>query len=88
MVRVIQQREFVWRGFSLHLGQRSKPVLELIPDVTFPYLFRIRYPDGWTSSSGNLTRAKDAAYGHARYLLGQESLAGAVWSRKTGRDAA
>jgi hypothetical protein len=25
--------------------------------------------DGWTSSPANLTRAKDAAYGHARHLL-------------------
>ena len=61
--------EFLWRGLALHLGPRRNPVLELIADATFPHLYRIRYPDGWTSTPANLTRAKDAAYGHARYLL-------------------
>ena len=44
-------------------------MLTLVADEKFPHLFRIRYPDGWTSTPANITRAKDAAYGHARYLL-------------------
>ena len=63
------KREFVWRGLGHHLGARKKPVLMLEADATYPHLYRIVYPDGWTSSPANLTRTKDAAYGHARHLL-------------------
>ena len=66
-VTKLPMERFCWRGLVLHLGKR--PVLTLVPDATFPHLYRIRYPDGWTSTPANLTRAKDAAYGHARYLL-------------------
>jgi hypothetical protein len=37
-------------------------VLTLVDDATYPHLYRIRYPNGWTSTVGNLTRAKDAAF--------------------------
>jgi hypothetical protein len=47
-------------------------VLTLVADPTFPHLYRIRYPDGWISAPANISRAKDAAYGHARYLLSQK----------------
>jgi hypothetical protein len=73
MVTILKQTKFVWRGLNLHLGRRKTPVLTLVADPTYPHLYRIRYPNRWTSTPGNLTRAKDAAYGHARYLLGQES---------------
>jgi hypothetical protein len=73
MVTILKQKKFGWRGLGLHLGRRKTPVLTLVADDRYPHLFRIRYPDGWQSTPGNLTRAKDAAYGHARYLLGQET---------------
>ncbi len=73
MVTILKQTEFVWRGLSLHLGRSRKSILTLVADAVYPHLFRITYPDGWPSSPGNLTRAKDAAYGHARYLLAQET---------------
>jgi hypothetical protein len=63
------KREFVWRGLGLHLGTHKEPVLWLVADAIWPHLYRVVYPDGWTSSPANLTRAKDAAYGHARHLL-------------------
>ena len=74
-VTKLPRERFCWRGLVLHIGKR--PVLTLVPDATFQHLFRIRYPDGWTSPPANLTRAKDAAYGHARYLLipGEEAAA-------------
>jgi hypothetical protein len=37
------------------------PVLTLVADATYPHLYRIRYPSGWTSTPANLSRAKDAA---------------------------
>ena len=71
-MRVISMDEFVWHGLALHLGRRKQPVLVLIADKTYPHLYSISYPDGWTSTQANLARAKDAAYGHARYLLAQQ----------------
>jgi hypothetical protein len=58
-----------WRGLDLHYGRSKRPVLSLVADEVFPHLFRIVYPDGWTSTPANLTRARDAACGHARSLL-------------------
>ena len=46
-------------------------MLILVADDEFPHLFRIKYPDGWLSTPVNISRAKDAAYGHARWILGQ-----------------
>ena len=66
---MFDRSEFVWRGLGLHLGRRKTPVLTLIADATYPRLYRIRYPNGWTSTPANITRAKDAAYDHARHLL-------------------
>ena len=58
----LRRRHFRWRGLALHLGRRKRPVLTLVADDTYPHLFRIRYPDGWTSTPANISRAKDAAY--------------------------
>ena len=65
----LRRRHFCWRGLALHFGRRKRPVLTLIADDTYSHLFRIRYPDGWTSTAANISRAKDAAYDHARWLL-------------------
>ena len=79
----IPRSEFVWRGLALHLGRRRKPVLSLVADAAFPHLFRITYPNGWRSTPANLTRARDAAYGHARHLLGTASPPGRAYSPGT-----
>jgi hypothetical protein len=71
----LPRHEFVWCGL---VGRRR--VLTLVADATYPHLYRISYPDGWISSPANLTRAKDAAYGHARYLLGTERRAEGAYS--------
>jgi len=52
---------------ALFFGKRL--MLTLVADETYPHLFRIKYPDGWTSTLANITRAKDAAYEHAHCLL-------------------
>jgi hypothetical protein len=69
----LDSHDFTWRSLALHVGRRKTPVLTLVPDATYPHLYRITYPNGWQSSPGNLTRAKDAAYGHARHLLGGQT---------------
>lgn len=70
---MFDRQDFAWKGLALHHGRRKTPVLTLVADATYPHLFRIQYPDGWTSAAANRTRAKDAAYGHGRYLLGGQS---------------
>ena len=72
---MLDAKDFVWRGLGLCLGRRTTPVIELVADATYPHLYRIRYPNGWLSSPANLTRARQAAFGHARYLLAGETAA-------------
>jgi len=80
-MRVLRTGDFTWRELALYLGRRK--VLALVADGRFPHLYRIQYPGGWESTPANLTRAKDAAYGHARYLLAQETPAAAAHSPET-----
>jgi hypothetical protein len=80
----LDQNKFVWRGLALHLGRRKAPVLTLVADDDYPHLFRIKYPNGWTSTPANISRAKDAAYGHARYLLGGQRPPERVYSGESG----
>ena len=87
MTRTIKTTDFVWRGVCLHLGRRATPILTLVADATYPHLYRVQYPDGWLSPPANLTRAKDAAYGHARYLLAEETPPGRAHSPES-REAA
>jgi hypothetical protein len=74
----LNNSKFVWKGLVLHYARRK--VLTLVADATYPQLFRITYPDGWASTPANISRAKDAAYGHARYLLGVETPGEAPWT--------
>jgi hypothetical protein len=80
-MRVIPNCDFTWRGLALYLGKRR--ILTLEEDEDWPRLYRTRYPDGWLSSAANIARAKDAAYGHARYLLAKESPRDAAHSHET-----
>jgi hypothetical protein len=86
MTTILRRTDFTWHGLRLHWGKR--PVLTLKADRTYPHLYCIEYPNGWRSSLANLTRAKDAAYGHARYLLAQESPVESVYSPETASEAA
>jgi hypothetical protein len=74
---MFNREDFEWRGLALHYARRKKPVLTLVADTTYPWLYRIRYPNGWLSTPANLTRVHDAAYDHGRHLLtGQTSARG------------
>src|SRR5262249_2724047 len=43
-------RELAWRksahGFTLHLGGRGRALLEVVPDGTYPGMWRVAMPDG------------------------------------------
>jgi hypothetical protein len=65
----------------LHLGKRTTTLLHVVPDKSYPSVWRIRFPDGSLSDMANLTRAKDAALYIAvatlnRERRGQQSIAG------------
>jgi hypothetical protein len=77
------REKFVWRGLGLHWCSRKRPVLTLVPHPTYPHLYCIKYPNGWTSTFANLSRAKDAAIEHARYLLGRQTPSDAAYSPET-----
>jgi hypothetical protein len=54
-----------WRKDGVRLllfhGSDQNPLAIVEPDAKYPFLYRIRYPDGHLSDMVNLTRAKDAA---------------------------
>ena len=85
---MLDRHDFIWKGLALHIGRRKTPILTLVADATYPHLYRIAYPNGWTSTLANLTRAKDAAYGHARYLEGGQSPVRATQTGESSREAA
>ena len=89
-MRVLRNSDFTWRGLSLCLGRSKRPLLELVPDERKPDLYRIRYASsGWTSCTAvSLTRARDAAYGHARHLLGGQTALELRHSPEEARPAA
>jgi hypothetical protein len=83
---MLDRHDFTWKGLALHVGRRK--TLTLVADSTYPHLFRIRYPNGWTSTPANLSRAKDAAYSHARYLEGGDKAVEGVRTGGTGLEVA
>jgi len=73
---LIESHQLNWRpagdGFSLHLERRATPLLHVVPDKTYPSMWRIRFAGGSLSDLGNLTRIKDAARCIAQATLNKE----------------
>jgi hypothetical protein len=69
---VIESHELMWRksarGFALHLHDRGRALLTVVPDGTWP-MWRIRHPDGTLSDFTNISRAKDAGIALALAIL-------------------
>jgi hypothetical protein len=49
-----------WKGDRLYLGNKLSGYT-VVPDETYPTMWRVRGPDGSLSDMVNRTRAKDAA---------------------------
>lgn len=49
------------RIFALHYGQAKAPLVRVVPDLVYPQMWRMDWPDGRLSDLGNLSRIKDAA---------------------------
>jgi hypothetical protein len=62
-----------WRkhsdGWALHCIGRQSAILHVVPDATYPGMWRARYLDGRLSDMVNLSRAKDAAMAIALRIL-------------------
>jgi hypothetical protein len=47
---------------GLHYGSAKHPIAEVLPDSSWPGMWRVRWADGVLSDMANLTRAKDTAF--------------------------
>jgi len=47
-------------------------VAEIVPDETWPKMWRVRYRDGGLSDLANITRATDAAVAYALRVLNEK----------------
>jgi hypothetical protein len=57
---VYNRTALVWHGDDLHLG-RSRRMLRVVPDATWPGMWRVEISDGRLSDMANRTRIRDAA---------------------------
>jgi len=69
---LLGHRELRWKGDKLMIGTRNSGA-KIIPDSTWPGMFRAEYPPGVVSDMTNLTRAKDAAIGLVTYRLNSKT---------------
>jgi hypothetical protein len=46
---------------ALYYGTARTPLVRVIPDIVYPGMYRLRWPDGQVSDLANLSRIKDAA---------------------------
>jgi hypothetical protein len=48
-------------AYALHYGSACSPMVTVVPDINWPGMYRLAWPDGRLSDMANLSRAKDAA---------------------------
>lgn len=46
---------------ALYYGNARSPLVQIVPDGTYPAMWRMSWPDGQLSDMANLSRIKDAA---------------------------
>ena len=68
MTHVYSTLDLAWIGDNLHLG-RGRRLLGIVPDVSYPEMWRVELPDGHLTDMVNRVRAKDAAMAHALRML-------------------
>ena len=71
MARVYGSRVLVWKGDKLYLAGKGPVLVSIVPDKTYPNMWRVKYSDGRLSDMVNRTRAKDAAQSIALGILNQ-----------------
>jgi hypothetical protein len=58
-MRVVGRSDLHWKGNVLY--RNSSPVAEVIPDATYPAMWRVQLPGEPLTDMVNLSRAKEAA---------------------------
>lgn len=70
---IYSRKDFTWRdspgGWALHATGHQNAIVHIVPDATYPGMWRIRHPDGQLFDMANLTRARDGALAAAMRLL-------------------
>jgi len=61
MTHVFGNTDLQWDAHTVRARGRKFPKLQIVPDATYPGMWRVQYPDGRLSDMVNKTRAKDAA---------------------------
>jgi hypothetical protein len=59
-------------GLAVVLPGSKRAIAHVVPDTTYPMMWRIRFPDGRLSAMANKPRAKDAALLHAAAILNHQ----------------
>jgi len=49
------------KTYCFHYGSAQRPLATVVPDIQWPGMWRIEWPDGRLSDMVNLTRAKDTS---------------------------
>jgi hypothetical protein len=63
--------DLAWDRLTLRRRRDGQAMATIVPDSTWPGMWRVRMPDGHLTDMGNLTRAKDAAQSLALAVLNQ-----------------
>jgi hypothetical protein len=59
----------------------------VVPDVIWPGMYRVEWPDGQLSDMGNLCRCQYAGVRAARYRFGYHNLSRLRWEKQPGQNA-
>lgn len=91
---IVGRDRLTWRakagGFALYYGHARQALAYVMPDPTWPGMFRMQLPDGQFSDLANLSRIKDAACATALKALNskaQETAAAGPPARQIERAA-
>jgi hypothetical protein len=69
----------MWDGTTLRQRRGGRVRATIVPDKTWPGMWRVQMPDGDVTDMVNITRAKDAAQSLALAVLKREAgAAGAI----------
>jgi hypothetical protein len=75
--RIVGRDRLTWRAaassLTLHYGQCRQAIARIVPDATWPGMFRIQYHDGHFSDVANLSRIKTAALAAALRIINSEA---------------
>ena len=70
---IVGRDRLEWRGDTLH-RVRGRAIVRIVPDKTWPDMWRVRLPDGRLTDMVNESRARDAAISAALAILSERGV--------------